>query len=360
MRNPRSLKLICFVIAVLMMLGFFDVKSTMAAGSTNPRLAEVIKNAARESEIVYQVPDPATGLLTSDMLREMEILTEKLFGVRIRIRLDNALSFPAAVSKTLAEIKAGAPPTFDLMYQTELSGAPLYKEQAIEPIPWIGLFSHITPKDLEWNGLALINTNYGLLPIYNTGSVKPQDVPKAWDDLLDLKWKGKLGAPIYPDPWMILAQPHAWGEQKMFAYLTKLMELKPKLGGYPEVNERVTSGETPMAWLSQRERTLANKQRGVPIDIAERVEPVLVQTTVHFVPKGARHPNAAALVAASTLTKEGQEAQLKYQSLTSMFRPNTPAAQFAAKYKVIRVDVDFMVKNGVDLSKRIAAILIKK
>ena len=146
----------------------------------------------------------------------------------------------------------------------------------------------------------------------------------------------------------------------MFAYLKKLMQLNPKLGRYPEVNERVISGETPIAWLSQRERTLAYKDRGVPVDITERVAPVLLQTNVLFVPKGARHPNAAALVAAATLTKEGQEAELKYQNLTSMFRPNTPAAEFAARHKVIRVDVDFMVKNGGELSKKIGAVLIRK
>ncbi len=357
MSDLRWCSVMAAVTAAILLLFFGNA---LAAAALNAKLAEVVKKAAQEGEVVYQGPDPATGLPTADMLRDMETLTEKLFGVRIRIKIDNALSFPASVSKTLAEIKAGAPPTFDLMYQTELSGAPLYKEKAIEPIPWLDLFSYVTPKDLQWNGLGIINTNYVLLPIYNTRSVKPQDIPKAWDDLLDPKWNKKLGAPIYPDPWMILSQPDAWGEEKMFAYLKRLMQLNPKLGGYPEVNERVLSGETPIAWLSQRERTLANKERGAPVDVADRVEPVLLQTAVLFVPKGARHPNAAALVAAATLTKEGQEAQLKYQNLTSMFRPNTPAAEFSAKHKVVRVDVDFMLKKGVDLSKRIAAVLIKK
>ena len=360
MRGFKSPWCLSRLVGLIGNLIIFLTASWSLAQTASPKLAEVIRKAAQEAEVTYQGPDPASGLPTADMLRDMEVLTEKLFGVKIRIKIDNALSFPASVSKTLAEMKAGAPPTFDLMYQTEMSGAPLYKEKVVEPIPWLDLFSHVTPKDLEWNGLAIINTNYVLLPIYNTRSVKPQDVPRTWDDLLDLKWKGKISVPIYPDPWLILSQPNAWGEEKVFAYLKKLVQMSPKLGGYPEVNERVLSGETPIAWLSQRERTLAHKERGAPIDIAERVEPVLLQTTVLFVPKGARRPNAAALVAATALTKEGQEAQLKYQNLTSIFRPNTPAAKFAATHKLIRVDVDFMLKNAAELSKKITAILIKK
>ncbi|MBI2358647.1 MAG: ABC transporter substrate-binding protein [Deltaproteobacteria bacterium] len=361
MRNLNSVRCLFRIGALAGNLVCFLIASGSPAQAASPRLAEVAKKASQEAEIIYQGPDPATGLPTSEMLRDMEIITEKHFGVRVRIKIDNALSFPASTAKVLAEIKAGAPPAFDLMYQTELSGAPLYKEKIVHEVPWLELFSHITAKDLEWSRLAVINTNYALLPIYNSRMVKPQDVPKTWQDLLDPKWKGKLGMPIYPDPWIILSQPNAWGEQRTIEYLSNIMRLNPKLGRYPEVTERVLSGETPVAWLSQRERTLFHKERqGVPLEVADRVEPALLQTNVLFVPKGARHANAAALVAAAMLTKEGQEIELKYQNLSSMFRPDTPAAQFASKRKLIRVDVDFVLKRGPELSKKITAILIKK
>lgn len=358
MRKPRWLRIWCYAIALVTMPGFFPVKRAMAAEAANPKLAEIIKKAAREGELVYQGPDPATGLPTAEMIRDMESVVEKYFGVRIRIKVDNALSFPASTAKALVEIKAGAPPTFDLMYQTELSGAPLYQARAVEPVPWLELFHHLTPKDLEWKGMALINTNYGLLPIYNSQIVKPQDVPKTWSDVLNAKWKGKLGMPIYPDPWLILSQPNAWGEEKAFDYLRKLLTLNPKLGRYPEVNERVVSGETPLAWLSQRERTLFDKeQRKVPVDVAGQVEPILFQTNVLFVPKGALHANASILMAAAMLTKEGQDIELKYQNLTSMFRPNTPASSFAATHKVVRVDVEFVLNKGPEISKKFGAML---
>lgn len=336
-------------------------RSAPAAAPLNSKLAEMIKKAAQEGEVVYQGPDPATGLPTQDMVRDMGAVTEAHFGVKVRVKFEPVPSFPAATAKALTEIKAGGPPTFDLMYQTDMSGAPLYQEKAIEPVPWIELFPHLTPKDLEWNGLAIINTNYSLLPAYNTGLVKPQDAPQRWDDILDPKWKGKVSLVIVPEPWIMFAQPSAWGEEKTFAYLNKLLSISPKLGRYPEVLQRLVSGETPVAWISQRERTLYHKeQRGAPVDVARKVEPVLVQTNLLLVPKRARRPNAAALVAAAMLTKEGQELQLKYQNLTSMYRPNTPAAEFISRTRVIKIDAAYLQQKGPELMKKVSDMLIKK
>ncbi len=361
MKCTGSIQRFFWVMMVLAPVGMFLLVVTAAAQSANPKLAAMIKKASQEGVIVYQGPDPATGLRTQDMLRDMSAVTKKHFGVDIRVKIDNALSFPASTGKTLTEIKAGAPPTFDLMYQTSVSGSPLYKFKAVEHVPWLDLFPFINVKDLEWNGLALINQTMFVLPAYNTRLVKPQDVPKSWEEILDPKWKGKLGVLLYPDPWKFLSQPDAWGEERTFAYLKRLVKLKPKLGRFPEVHQRVVSGETPIAWGQHRERTLFHKEnRGAPLDVADKVEPALLWVNVLFVPKGARHPNAAALVAAAMLTKEGQKLQLKYQNATSMYRPNTPAGEFAAGQKFIKPDVDFQLKEGRRLSKKVRGILVKR
>ena len=361
MVDVRLLKQSILGLALFVAIGSHSLGNLSAAEPSKARLAEMIKKAAQEGEVVYQGPDPATGLPTPDMVRDMGAVTEAHFGVKVRVKFEPAPTFPAASAKALTEIKAGGPPTFDLMYQTDMSGAALYREKAIEPVAWLDLFAHITPKDLEWNGLAVINTSYVLMPAYNTSLVKPQDVPKTWEDILDPKWKSKVGLVLVPEPWIMFSQPSAWGEQKTFAYLDRLLGLSPKLGRYPEVLQRLVSGETPLAWVSQRERTLSYKeQQRAPVDVAGKVEPVLVQTNLLFVPKGARRPNAAALVAAAMLTKEGQELQLKYQNLTSMYRPNTPAAEFTSRTKVVKIAAAYFQQKGPELMKKVSDILIKK
>ncbi len=360
MKGIGSLRRLFWMMMALAPVGMFLFVVTAPAQSANPKLAAMIKKAAQEGEIVYQGANPNPGLSAANMLRDMSSLTEKRFGVKIKIKIDNALSFPASTAKALTEIMVGAPPSFDLMYQTSVSGSPLYKNNAVERIPWLKIFSHISSKDLEWKGLAPIIDTRFVLPEYNTNLVKPKDVPKSWDDLLDPKWKGKLGMLIYPDPWKLLSQPNAWGEEKVMAFLKKLMLQKPKLGRFPEVRNRVSSGETPLATGQHRERVLFEKEkRGAPVDIAV-VDPALVWVDILVVPKGARHPNAAALIAAALLTEEGQALMLKYHNSTSMFRSNTPAARFVATHKVLIPDVTFQLRKGKELSKKIRTIVFKR
>jgi iron(III) transport system substrate-binding protein len=335
---------------------------TAQTAASKSKLAAIVEKASKEGEIVYQTPDPETGLPTAEFLRDMSNLVEKQYGVKIRIKIDNTLNFPSSVAKALTEMKSGAPPSYDLMFQNIISGIPLYEAKAVEQIPWLELLPHLGPRDMTWRGLAPIIDTQFILPIYNSNLVKPQDVPKTWEDMLDPKWKGKIGILVNYEPWALLAQPNAWGEERSLGYLRKLMELKPKLGRFPESHQRVLSGETPLATVGQRERALFYKhQRGAPMDVADHVEPSMAWVYLVVVPKGARNPNAATLVAAALMTKEGQDLHQKYRYTTSMFRPNTPAAEFAAKHKVLLPDLDFVTsKQFTEISKKVRDILIQK
>lgn len=360
MKGIGSLRRLFWVMMALAPAGMFLLVVTAAAQSANPKLAAMIKKAAKEGVIVYQGPDPITREPAVNMLRAMSAVTKKHFGVDIKLKIDNALSFPASTAKALTEIMAGAPPTFDLMIQTPVSGSPLLKANALVAVPWLELFPYIKSKDLATRGYGVITLTQFVLPSYNTKLVKPKDVPKTWNDLLDPKWKGKIGMLIYPDPWKNLAQPNAWGEEKTFDYLKKLMRLNPKLGRFPEVHQRVASGETPLTWGAFRERTLYNKKKGAPVEVAGDVEPSQLWIYTLIIPKGARHPNAAALVAAAMLTKEGQDLQQKFAGSTSMFRPNTSAAKFVAGRKYIKPDLEFHLRRGAELSKKIRAIMVRR
>ena len=329
---------------------------------TKSKLAAIIEAAAKESEVVYQAPDPETGLPAGDFLRDMAAITAKHFGVKVNIKIDNSLNFPASVAKALTEMKSGAPPSYDLMFQNVVSGLALYQNKAYEQIPWLEILPQLTPRDLAWNGVTPIVDTQFVLPIYNSRLIKAQDVPKSWDDILNPKWKGKLGALVNYEPWAMLAQPNAWGEEKTFAYMKKLLELNPKLGRLPESHERVLSGETPLATFGQRERTLFYRdQKGAPMGVVEDVDPSLVYVYLFVVPKGARNHNAATLVAAAMMTKEGQELHQKYRNSTSMFRPGTPTAEFAKKHKVVTPELDFISGKGYgDLVKKINSMLLQK
>ncbi len=364
MRRCRSLLSSTELILFLALLNILLDARALAAQSTpgKSKLGAIIQLAAKEGEIVYQTPDPETGLPTGDFLRDMSALAEKLFSVKINVKIDNSLNFPASTAKVLTEMKSGAPPSYDLMFQNVVSGLPLYENRAFEQIPWLELLPHLTPKDLTWNGVTPIVDTQFVLPIYNSRLLKAQDVPKSWDDILNPKWKGKLGVLVNYEPWAMLSQSNGWGEEKTLSYMKKLLELNPKLGRLPESHERVLSGETPLATFGQRERTLYYRDhRGAPMGVADNVEPSLVYVYILVVPKGARNRNAATVMAAALLTEEGQELHRKYRNSTSMFRPGTPSAEFARKHKVVLPDLDFILGKGYrDLIKKISSILLQK
>jgi iron(III) transport system substrate-binding protein len=349
------------VLSILAVLSACMLTCVPKVNAASAKLNEIIDKARKEGEIVYQAPDPETGLPTNDYLQEMSNLAEKLFGVRITVKIDNALNFPGSVAKAITEIKSGAPPSYDLMFQNSISGIPLYTSKLVEPIPWLEIIPSLTPKSLEWKGLVPIVDTQFLLPIYNTRLVKAQDVPKSYDDLLNPKWKGKLAAFINYEPWALLSHKAVWGEEKALGYLRKLLELDPKIGRFPETFQRVLSGESHMAVHGQRERTLFYRDKKAPMAIAESVEPGLVWVYVLAIPKGARNANAATLIAASLLTKEGQALHQKYRYTTSMFQPGTPAAAFAAKHKVIVPDVDFLTsKQFEEVGKTVRSIMVRQ
>jgi iron(III) transport system substrate-binding protein len=356
----RGLKAFSLV-AIAAVLGGSPVAYSQA-GAGKGKLAAIIEAASKEKEVVFQAPDPETGLPAADFLRDMAAITERLYGIKVNIRIDNSLNFPASVAKAITEIRSGAAPSYDLMFQNAVSGLPLYVNKAYEQIPWLELFPQLTPQDLAWNGITPIVDTQFILPIYNTRLVRPQDVPKSWDDLLNPRWKGKLGVLVNYEPWALLSQPNAWGEAKTMAFLKRLLEQSPKLGRLPESHERVLSGETPIASFGQRERTLYYKeQRSAPMGVVESADPALVYVYIFVVPKGAKNKNAAMLVAAAMMSKEGQELHQKYRNSTSMFRPGTPAAAFAKTHKVIVPDLDFITsKDYAELTKRISSILAQR
>ena len=106
MKGIGSLRRLFWMMMALAPVGMFLFVVTAPAQSANPKLAAMIKKAAQEGEIVYQGANPNPGLSAANMLRDMSSLTEKRFGVKIKIKIDNALSFPASTAKALTEIMA--------------------------------------------------------------------------------------------------------------------------------------------------------------------------------------------------------------------------------------------------------------
>lgn len=141
---------------------------------------------------------------------------------------------------------------------------------------------------------------------YNTKLVKPQDVPKKYEDLLDRKWKGQIGLNQYEYDWFtgIL---EAMGRAKGIAYMEKLSEQKPVLRDSASLSAQLlAAGEFPLGTMYVHSAARM-RIKGAPVDWARFDFPAPTNLTSMSILAKAPHPNAARLFYDHFLSQEIQE-----------------------------------------------------
>ncbi|HTP91351.1 MAG TPA: extracellular solute-binding protein [Xanthobacteraceae bacterium] len=147
---------------------------------------------------------------------------------------------------------------------------------------------------------------------YNTRLVPPGTQPKTYEDLLDEKWKGKMAWPLLSSIGAALFVTNlrlAWGDDKTMAYLQRLrtQNIVNFGAGNPRVLvDRVIAGEYPIALEIFAHHPLISAGKGAPV-AAQLLPPVASSAGTLVIPKGSRHPYAAALLMDFLLSKEGQQ-----------------------------------------------------
>ena len=168
-----------------------------------------------------------------------------------------------------------------------------------------GLLEKFTPANAKTVIPALQNsdpdgffhvTSTGTIAVtYNSGKVKPDDVPKKWNDLVDPKWKNQVsvghpGFSGYVSIW-VYEMDRLYGWQ----YFEKLKALNPQIGrSIQDTLTMLRSGERMVA-AGSTATAFESKVKGEPIDVAYPEDGTLVVVAPSCILKGARKPNAAKL-----------------------------------------------------------------
>jgi len=144
---------------------------------------------------------------------------------------------------------------------------------------------------------------------YNTGLVKKSELPRTYQDLLDPKWKGKLGIEGKDDDWFATVVHQLGGEEKGIAYFRKLVETNgiSVRKGHTLLNNMVISGEVPLALTVYNYMPQQAKSKGAPIDWFA-IEPAIARSNAIGVSAKAKHPAAALLFYEYLLGPDGQKA----------------------------------------------------
>jgi iron(III) transport system substrate-binding protein len=139
---------------------------------------------------------------------------------------------------------------------------------------------------------------------YNTNAIRKEDLPKTYQDLLDPKWKCKLGIEAKNQDWFqSMVEIMGGGEKglKFFADLVARNGVSVRTG-HTLLTNMVVSGEVPMALTVYNYMPEQARKKGAPIDWIA-LEPAVARSNAVGVARKAPHTAAALLFHEYMLTE---------------------------------------------------------
>jgi iron(III) transport system substrate-binding protein len=171
----------------------------------------------------------------------------------------------------------------------------LHREKLLQPVS-SPLHATLIPEAVaphrEWAGPRI----YLFVQAYNTTKVKPEEVPRAWRDLLDPRWKGRLAIENKEVEWFYtLVQ--AMGEAQGLAFFRELVAangLSVRRGNALLTN-LVVAGEVPLALTLYSYLPDQARRAGAPVQWIA-LAPTIAVTDAVAIAANAPHPYAAMLL----------------------------------------------------------------
>jgi iron(III) transport system substrate-binding protein len=303
-----------------------EVAAKIKSLKQQEKLDYLAKAARAEGELVYYGTIPIDEFLP----------LARVFNARYRsLALQHYFSPRQGIlNRALTEARAGRH-AVDVI-QLDLSyGYQLLNENLVQPYVSSGqsrFFDGTYDANGDWHSMYHLTTAL----IYNTGSVKPEQAPKSYEELLNPVWKGKM---VF-DPeagYILAAMEQAWGREKAVDYLTKLskQDLSYRRGG-TLTTQVVSSGEYPIGIAINGETSAAVREKGAPLGF-KVLSPKIVKPEGLFLAKNAPHPHATLLFAEWVLSEEAQS------FLATTLGKGSAMKGVRSKFKEFQLQPDFVV-----------------
>jgi ABC-type Fe3+ transport system substrate-binding protein len=248
------------------------------------RAARVLQGAKKEGELSVYTSAPV------DDYAVFSAAFEKKYGVKVRVW---RASSEKVQQRGVTEARAGRFEV-DIFDTNGPEMESLHREKILQEVksPYLAdLIPQAIMPHREWVGTRL---NIFALA-YNTRLVKKDELPKKWEDLLDPRWKGRLGIEAADEEWFagVVGQ---LGEQKG---LQLFRDIAAKNGlsvrkGHTLLTQLVAAGEVPLALTVYNYKAEQLKQKGAPIDWFV-IPPAIARPNGIGMARRAPHPNAAVL-----------------------------------------------------------------
>lgn len=179
--------------------------------------------------------------------------------------------------------------------------------------------------------------------VYNTSKVSEADAPKTWEDLLNPKWKGRIG--IWQRPSGILYLAPVYGEDKTRDYARKFAALQPRLfPGTYQVSQAVGAGELDIG-IGAYDSAQRIVMKGAPLKIVI-LDPAPLSLLYAGLTKFGKNPNTGKLFLSWLETKEGA---LAFENATQRGHlpvKETKTSQLLQGHKLSHYSAQWEIENS--------------
>ena len=293
------------------------------------RLQRLIDGAQREGELTIY-----TSAQTSDLGPVVEAFEEK-YGINATIWRAGS---EAVLNRTLQENRAGRY-TVDVVETNGPELESLHREELLRLVKSPHHADLIAPAIRphgEWVGTRL-NV---FVQAYNTDLVAKEELPETWEDLLDPKWKGRLGIEAEDSDWLA-GVFGAIGEERgreLFENIVATNGMSTRKG-HTLLTQLVVSGEVPLALTVYNYKAEQLRAEGAPIDWFTIGDAIARPNGVGVV-RTAPHPHAAALYYDFELSEEGQRIIATRDFVPTSKTIDTPLNKVPMTFVDARVSID--------------------
>ncbi len=293
------------------------------------RLQRLIDGAKREGQVTIY-----TSAQSIDLGPVVEAF-EKKYGITASVWRAGS---EAVLNRALQENRAGRY-TVDVIETNGPELESLHREQILRLVKSPHHADLIAPAIRphgEWVGTRL-NV---FVQAYNTNLVKKEELPKTWEDLLDPKWKGRLGIEQEDSDWLAGVFGEI-GEEKgrqLFKNIVATNGMSTRKG-HTLLTQLVVSGEVPLALTVYNYKAQQLKAAGAPIDWFTIGNAIARPNGVGVV-RTAPHPHAALLFYDFELSEEGQRIIAMRDFVPTRRTIDTPLSKVPMTFVDARVSID--------------------
>ena len=258
-----------------------------------PALA-AYKGADRQQKLVAAAQKEGSLTLYTSITNEIAQKLIADFDAKYGVKVKLWRSGDGVVLQRMMSERAAGRPAFDVVNVGSVEMEMAHREKLLTSFNSPAQ-DNLVPGAVGTNNEYTATFVNVMLQAYNTNAVKKEELPKTYADLLDPKWKGRLGIEATDEEWFY-ALTMSMGEEKGLKYFRDLMATnKPSLRtGHSLLGNLVASGEVPMGLTVYAHTVLAAQKKGAPINYV-LLEPAIGVSFSMGLSNLAPHPNAALL-----------------------------------------------------------------